>query len=126
MSLAKSNANKREIPMENKCSTSRECGCSGEQGSSEHGGCDTSKPMCSCPVDEAIAMWACAGHRAWKEVHVDLLKAKIMKAWGPQMEKTADAVIETMGVQWQAMMAQGKAKADLKQKIASIFAENKK
>jgi hypothetical protein len=71
-------------------------------------------------------MWTCAGHQAWKEVHVDILKAKILKAWGPQMEKTADAVIEAMGVQWQAMTAQGNAKAQLKQKIVTIFSESKK
>jgi hypothetical protein len=49
-----------------------------------------------------------------------------MKAWGPQMEKTADAVIEAMGIEWKAMMSQGKAKADLKQTIAAIFVESKK
>jgi hypothetical protein len=54
------------------------------------------------------------------------LKAKILKAWGPQMEKTADAVIEAMGIQWQAMTAQGNAKAQLKQKILTIFSESKK
>ena len=112
--------------MENKCTSSGECGSSSHHTSSEHGECESKEATCCCPVDRAVEMWACAGHRAWKEVHVDLLKAKIMKAWGPQMEKTADAVIEAMGVQWQAMMAQGKAKADLKQKIASNFIENKK
>jgi len=57
---------------------------------------------------------------------VDILKAKILKTWGPQMEKTADAVIEAMGIEWQAMMAEGKAKTDLKQKIVSIFNETRK
>ena len=70
-------------------------------------------------------MWECAGHKAWKEVHVDLLKAKILKKWGSQMDKTADAVIEAMGLEWQAMLSRGKAKADLQGTIAKIFAENK-
>jgi hypothetical protein len=71
-------------------------------------------------------MWTCAGHQAWKEIHVELLKAKILKAWGPQMEKTADAVIEAMGTRWQAKMAQEKAEADLKERIASIFSAQMK
>jgi hypothetical protein len=110
--------------MENKCSSGGESCCSGEHASAGHGECETKKTDC-CAVSQAVDMWACAGHQAWKEVHVDLLKSKILKTWGPQMEKTADAVIEAMGIEWQAMMARGKAKSDLKGKIASIFAEGK-
>ena len=111
--------------MENKCSCSGECRVTPDHVSCEHGESQMRNGDC-CFVDHAVNMWTCAGHQAWKEVHVDLLKAKIMKAWGPQMEKTADAVIEAMGIQWQAMMAQGNAKADLKQKITSILSESKK
>lgn len=111
--------------MENKCSNSEECRTSSDHTYCGHSECETKHGTC-CPVDRAVDMWSCAGHQAWKEVHVDLLKAKILKAWGPQMEKTADAVIEAMGVEWQAMMAQVKAKAGLKEKIASIFCDNKK
>ncbi len=110
--------------MENKCSCGGQSGCAGEQGACGHEACETRKAAC-CQVEKAVEMWTCAGHQAWKEVHVELLKAKILKAWGPQMEKTADAVVEAMGTQWQAALAQGKAKADLKQKIASIFSEQK-
>lgn len=49
-----------------------------------------------------------------------------MKMWGPQMEKTADAVIESMGIEWQAKMNHGKAKEDLQDKIARIFSEGNK
>ena len=111
--------------MENKCSSHEECGRSNEHKCCEQNECETKKASC-CAVDQAVDMWACAGHHAWKQVHVDLLKAKILKTWGPQMEKTADAVIEAMGIEWQAMMTQGKAKTDLKQKIASIFTDIKK
>ena len=111
--------------MENQCSSSGKCGGSGEHSSCGHEACEKSKSAC-CQIDHAVEMWTCAGHQAWKEVHVDILKAKILKAWGPQMEKTADAVIEAMGIQWQAMTAQGNAKAQLKQKIVTIFSESKK
>ena len=111
--------------MEYNCSCTEGCCHSKEHTASEHKECETQKGTC-CPVEHAVDMWTCAGHRAWKEVHVDLLKARILKAWGPQMEKTADAVIEAMGIEWKAMMSQGKAKADLKQTIAAIFVESKK
>jgi len=111
--------------MENKCSSHEECGGSAEKKSCEHGEHETKTGSC-CLVQHSVDMWTCAGHRAWKEVHVDILKAKILKAWGPQMEKTADAVIEAMGIEWKAMLAQGKAKADLKQNISSIFMESKR
>jgi hypothetical protein len=111
--------------MENKCSTHEECGASNDQKCCGHGEQEIKKGSC-CLVEHAVEMWTCAGHRAWKEVHVDILKAKIMKAWGPQMEKTADAVVEAMGIEWKATLSQGKAKADLKQTIAAIFVESKK
>ena len=111
--------------MENKCSTHEECGASNDQKCCGHGEQEIKKASC-CLVEHAVEMWTCAGHRAWKEVHVDILKAKIMKAWGPQMEKTADAVVEAMGIEWKATLSQGKAKADLKQTIAAIFVESKK
>ena len=111
--------------MENKCSGHEECSDSSEHKPCQHGECETKKGSC-CLVEHAVEMWTCAGHRAWKEVHVEILKAKIMKTWGPQMEKTADAVIEAMGIEWEAMLSQGNAKADLKQTIASIFVDNKK
>ena len=111
--------------MENKCSNGAEhCACA-HRCSCGREGCAAGKTAAN-QADQAVAMWTCAGHQAWKEVHVDLLKAKILKAWGPRMEQTADAVIEEMGLQWQAMMSQEKAKDDLKVKIAEIFAQRAK
>ncbi len=106
--------------MENKCST-------------QSGSCETHAQECGpaqssscCPIEKVTGMWACAFQQAMKEVHVDILKAKIHKAWGPKMEKMADAVLETMEVEWQSMLAQGKAKVDLKEKITRIMTEAKK
>jgi hypothetical protein len=111
--------------MEHQCASGGKCGCTAEHASCGHEACESRKAAC-CQVDHAIDTWTCAGHQAWKEVHVDIMKAKILKAWGPQMERTADAVIEAMGIQWQAMAAQGSAKAELKTKIAAILSEGKK
>ena len=103
--------------MENKCST--------ETGSCETHESDVPKQDC-CPVQLATDMWTGAFHQAMKEAHVEVLKAKIHKAWGAKMDKTADAVLEAMEVKWSAMLAQGKAKMDLKEKIAKAMMEGKK
>ena len=63
---------------------------------------------------------------AMKQVHVDVLKAKIQKAWGAKMEKAADAVLEAMGVQWQSMLAQSSAKAELRERLHGLWQEGKK
>ncbi|MBI4597620.1 MAG: hypothetical protein HY737_04365 [Candidatus Omnitrophica bacterium] len=68
-------------------------------------------------------MWSCAFFTAMKEVQVDILKQKLQKAWGPKMDKAADAVLEAMGVQWQSMLAQAGAKATLRQKLSSLWQE---
>ena len=60
-----------------------------------------------------------------KQAQADLLKAKIQKAWGSKMDKAADAVIEAMGVQWQSMLAQAGAKAELKDKLAALWQEGR-
>ena len=91
------------------------------------GRCPCGTPGCSGdPLDCAIGMWSCAFFRAMKAVQVDLLKARIQKAWGAKMEKAADAVLEAMGVQWQSMLAQAQAKAQFRQRLQSLWQEGNK
>ena len=106
--------------------------CETESSSQER--CATSGKSCPCgtpgcsgdPIDCATGMWSCAFMTAMKQVHVDVLKAKIQKAWGAKMEKAADAVIEAMGVQWQSMLAQASAKAELRERLHGLWQEGKK
>ena len=56
-------------------------------------------------------------------------KAKILKAWGPVIDKEADALIEAMGAKWEAMIAQVKAAEacnDFKGKIRDLWLQEKK
>jgi len=71
-------------------------------------------------------MWSCSFFRAMKEAQVDVLKAKIQKAWGAKMEKAADAILEAMGVQWQSMLAQAGAKANLRERLQGLWQEGQK
>ena len=99
----------------------------------ETSGCDSKQDNCKAcntacggdPVACATAMWSCAFFTAMKEVQVEILKAKIQKAWGPKMDKASDAVLEAMGVQWQSMLAQSKAKCDLTSKLRALWSEQK-
>lgn len=97
----------------------RECGSSG--------GCPCGNKSCSGdPMDCATGMWSASFFCAMKELQVDILKAKIQKAWGPKMEKAADAVLEAMGTQWQAMLAQTRAKAGLRERLHGLWQEGQK
>lgn len=117
---------------------SQECGTSGtcetSSGAMQAGSCGPSgSPECPCgtpgcsgdAIDCAIGMWSCAFFQAMKQVQVDLLKPKIQKTWGAKMEKAADAVLEAMGVQWQSMVAQSQAKAQLKEKLNALWQEGR-
>lgn len=71
-------------------------------------------------------MWSCAFFQAMKAAQVDLLKAKIQKAWGAKMDKAADAVVEAMGVQWQSMLAQAGAQAGLRERLRGLWQEGQR
>lgn len=111
------------------CSTS---GCetasgAGSCGPETRGGCPCGTSGCSGdPIDCATGMWSGAFFQAMKEVQVDLLKAKIQKAWGAKMDKAADAVLDAMGVQWRSMLAQADAKAALRARLSGLWQEGQK
>ncbi len=101
-------------------SRSQECSSSGGKG------CGCGSAGCSGdPVDCATGMWTCAFFTAMKQAQVEILKTKMQKAWGAKMDKAADAVLEAMGTQWQAMLAQAGAKAQLRQRLAGLWQEGK-
>lgn len=103
--------------MENKCSQEV---CSQET-SPHQGEVCKSKCDCGCPIEKATEMWSCAFCEAKRQVAVEILKAKIQKAWGPKLAKTADAVLAAKEAEWKAMLARGKAKMDLKEQMLKIM-----
>ena len=83
-------------------------------------------PMCqtACggdPIACASAVWTVSFFQAMKAAQVDLLKVKIQKTWGAKMEKAADVILEAMGVKWQSMLAEAKAKADVREQLARLW-----
>ena len=105
--------------------------------SCEAGSCKTTEDTSSCgsdgcgccsgdPMESAAKMWTCSFFEAMKQAQVELLKSKIQKAWGDKMGKAADAVVESMGVQWQAMLSQAQAKADVETRLRQLWSEGRK
>ena len=86
------------------------------------GGCQACGGQCGGDATACgVQMWSAAFFQAMRAVQVDILKAKIQKAWGPKMEKAADIILESMGAKWQSMIAQAKAKADVREKLQGLW-----
>ncbi len=101
--------------------------CDTESCGSSSSGCKACGTSCGGdPIACATAMWGQAFFHAMKAVQVEILKAKIQKAWGSKMEKAADAVLEAMGVKWQSMLAEAKAQGDLRAKLQALWQEGQK
>lgn len=74
-----------------------------------------------CPLEAAVEMWQSAFFEAMHEVQVDILKEKIRKDWGDLLEKKGDAIMESMGIHWQTVLQQAKAKVDLRENFMEII-----
>jgi hypothetical protein len=78
------------------------------------------------PIACACAMWTAAFFQAMKQAQVDVLKTKIQKAWGAKMDKAADIILEAMGVKWQSMVAEAKARVDVRERLMRLWQEGQK
>ena len=105
------------------------CGCSCHPGSGA-GDCSGCAPMHGSgkmesmdPFEMVMAMWHKASFEAYSELMVEKLKKRIEAANGPVMDKVADALTESIGKEWQAMIQKSSAKKELHEKLAKIFSE---
>lgn len=92
--------------------------------------CDCSEAECSdcgCgtadPVKQSMEMLHRAFHDAMYQVHVERLKKRIDASFGPGLDKSADAMIETAAKVWQSMLMQSEGKKELESKLQKIFSE---
>ena len=91
-------------------------------GSSCGSGCPACGGKCGGDVYECGAqMWSAAFFQAMRAVQVDILKAKIQKSWGSKMDKAADIILEAMEGKWRSMMAETKAKSEVREKLQSLW-----
>ena len=119
--------------MENQCSRENDdsCGCSCHPGSGA-GGCSGCGDMHGSGKMESMdpfemvmvmVMWHKASFAAYSELMIEKLKRRIEAANGSVIDKVADALTESMGKEWQAMIQKSSAKKELHEKLARIFSE---
>lgn len=106
--------------------TEMDCDCPCHGTSGECSICSvTHGPEENSPVNMAISMWRKAFFEAHMQFMTEKLKKRMEAAWGPTADKAADAVLETMGKQWMAMIQQTAAEQELHERMAKIFKEEK-
>ena len=96
------------------------CGCSvsGAQGTG-----------CSDPFDNAPEVWGKDTLEAIRQVKLEILREKVRKNMGPQLEKAAEASLQALGTVWQVLLAQSnaaKAKDSFREEIRRIFSDGSK
>ena len=83
----------------------------------------------NCPIEGATQTWAKSFGEAMCQTQTEILKAKIVKAWGPMMEQAADAMMETMGALWAEKIAQvrtAEAKSAFQDRLRDLWLQEKK
>ncbi|MGI0082569.1 MAG: SEC-C metal-binding domain-containing protein [Nitrosopumilaceae archaeon] len=101
-----------------KMETHATCPCGSERPYQECCGCEAPDA-----VDHAMMMWQKAFFDAMHEAQVERLKKRIDTAFGPTMDKVADATVESFGKIWQSMLLQSEGKKELASKLQKIFSE---
>ena len=116
--------------MKNSCST--DCcpteGAATQSCSSGPAEC-LAEASCNCPIESATGMWASSFSQAMGQVQTEILKAKILKAWGPMFDQAADAMMETMSAVWAEKIAQvrvAEAKSAFQQRLRDLWFQEKK
>ena len=74
-------------------------------------------------------MWAKSFGEAMCQAQTELLKAKILKAYGPMMDQAADAMMETMGALWAEKIAEvrlAEAKSSFQSRLRDLWLQDKK
>ncbi|NJK77941.1 MAG: hypothetical protein HC944_03165 [Nanoarchaeota archaeon] len=75
------------------------------------------------PIQHAMMSWHKAFFAAHHDAMTDRMRKRIEAAYGPTMDKAADAVFEAMGKMWSSMLTQAEAKQEVALKLQKIFSE---
>ncbi len=94
------------------------CSCNCSEMECSDCGCGTADP-----VKQSMDVLHKAFHDAMYQVQVERLKKRIDASFGPTLDKSADAMIETAGKIWQSMLMQAEGKKELESKLQRIFSE---
>ena len=103
------------------CSTEEEhatCSCDCSEMECNDCGCGSADP-----VKMSMELLHKAFHDAMYQVQVERLKKRIDSSFGPTLDKSADAMIETAAKVWQSMLMQSEGKKELESKLQKIYSE---
>jgi hypothetical protein len=75
------------------------------------------------PTQMLIPLWYKAFFTAQSELMAEKIKKKIETAYGPTMDKLAEAFMDSMGKQWQAMVQKASANQEFQEKLTKILGE---
>jgi len=75
------------------------------------------------PIEISMRMWHKSFFQAMHEAQVERLKKRIESAFGPTMDKAADAAIESFGKTWQSMLLQSEGQKEFASKLQKIYSE---
>jgi hypothetical protein len=75
------------------------------------------------PAQVLVPLWYKAFFTAQSELMVEKIKKRIDAAYGPTMDKLAEAFMESMGKQWQAMLQKTSANQEFQEKLTKILGE---
>ena len=78
------------------------------------------------PIQHAMMGWHKAFFSAHHDAMTERMRKRIESAYGPTMDKAADAVFEDMGKMWSSMLTQAEAKQEVASKLQKIFSESNK
>ena len=104
-----------------KMETHATCACGSGKSYDECCGCQTMDP-----VEISMRMWHKSFFQAMHEAQVERLKKRIESAFGPTMDKAADAAIESFGKMWQSMLLQSEGQKEFASKLQKIYSETSK
>lgn len=99
----------------------------------ENCACGSAKSYHDCCGSQTMdpiqhAMMSC--HKAFFAAHHDALTERMRKrietAYGPTMDKAADAAFEAIGKMWSSMLVQSESKHEVASKLQKIFSEANK
>lgn len=106
--------------------TAESCRTEGAEGCA----CGSDKPYeqcCGCetmdPIQLAMTAWHKSFFAAHHEAQTERMRKRIETAYGPTMDKAADAVFEAISKVWGSMLTQSEAKKELASKLQKIFSE---
>ncbi len=100
--------------------TGAECPCGSGKQYAECCGCER---RTGNPAEQVKMMWHKAFFYAMHEAKTERMRKRIESAYGPVMDKAADAVAESFGRYWQAVLMQSEAMKDLDAKLQKILSE---